>query len=215
MIKHYIKTQRTARYFLSQEIHSGIKHVLFVLHGYAQNADDFLQSFAPLFKDNTLIVAPEGLSKLYFKDFSNNPASSWMTRLERENELADFYTYMKKVEQEIVNKINGKVDFHVLGFSQGGAMVSRYVADSQLFFKNIFIYASSPAHDLDWHKIPKESQWHLIYGDKDWVVTPERFNEVQQLFKQQNIAISTIKFEGKHEIDKKALEYIMPMVDSK
>lgn len=208
MIKHYIKTQRTARYFLSQEIHSGIKHVLFVLHGYAQNADDFLQSFAPLFTNEILIVAPEGLSKLYFKDFSNNPASSWMTRLERENELADFYAYMESVEKEITKKISSVVHFHALGFSQGGAMVGRYVADSQLPFKNIFIYASSPAHDLDWHKIPKESQWHLIYGDKDWVVTPERFTEVQQLFKQQNIDVSIFKFEGKHEIDKKALEYL-------
>lgn len=208
MIKQYIKTQRTARYFLSQDFHNNIKQVLFVFHGYAQNADDFLQSFTPLFKDDTLIIAPEGLSKLYFKDFTNTPASSWMTSLERENELSDFYAYMKIVETEIINKLNTNVRFNVVGFSQGGAMASRYVSSSHLFFDNIFIYASAPAHDLEWKKIPKESKWHVIYGDKDWVVTPERLKDVQQMFLLENRDVSFFKYIGKHKVEKEGLEYI-------
>lgn len=213
MIKHYVKTQRTARYFLSQEIHSEIKDVLFILHGYAQNADGFLHSFAPLFSNELLIVAPEGLSKLYFKDFTNNPASSWMTSLERENELYDFYAYMQNVENEISNKIKSSVNFHVLGFSQGGAMASRYAANSHLFFKNIFIYAATPAHDLAWQNIAKESKWHIIYGNKDWVVTPERFKEVEQLFVKQQIETSVFKFDGKHEIDIQAIMYLKNIIE--
>ena len=81
MLKKYIQVRRTARYFLSKEPDEQVKTVLVVLHGYAQNGDDFLKAFSELKRDDLLILAPEGLSKFYWKDFTSDPSSSWMTSL--------------------------------------------------------------------------------------------------------------------------------------
>ncbi|MCB0510674.1 MAG: phospholipase, partial [Bacteroidetes bacterium] len=66
MVKKYISVQRTARYFISKEMDEKVKQVIFVLHGYAQNADDFLASCSELASEEILLLAPEGLSKFYW-----------------------------------------------------------------------------------------------------------------------------------------------------
>jgi len=209
MIKNYIEVKRTARYFQSKEMDNDVKHILFVLHGYAQNADRFLKSFETINSSELLIVAPEGLSKFYWKDFSSNPVSSWMTSLERENEIKDSVNYLLKVEQEVLSILNSNnISFHVLGFSQGAAMASRYVANSSISFKNLFLYAGSFAHDLDWDKMclrQRDMFWCFIFGNQDVMFSEIQLNSVFNFVKTKTEDVSLVEFNGKHRIVDEAL----------
>jgi predicted esterase len=209
MIKQYIKIQRTARYFLSTEPSERLKRVIFVLHGYAQNADSFLESLMALSNDETLLVAPEGLSKFYWKDFTSNPSSSWMTSLERENEILDTMNYLALVSQEILTKLDrNSIDIYILGFSQGAATASRFVAFSSLPFKAVFLYGGSPAHDIEWIKLPKNLLFYLIYGNEDPLVSEQKALETENWIQTNGFEVHRFVFNGRHKIEDEAIAYI-------
>ncbi len=213
MIKNYIEIKRTARYFQSKVIDDKVKHIIFVFHGYAQNADDFLESLGSLACDEIVIVAPEGLSKFYWKDFTSNPSSSWMTSLERENEIKDALNYLKILSKSIANDSLGiGIQFHALGFSQGAAMASRFVANSTFTFSNLFLYAAQYAHDLDWKQLKKcqsDLHFHLIYGTEDLFISEEKVLKAEAFITEQEFKVNTFSFKGKHKIVAEAVDYIV------
>ena len=106
MQKHEIEITKTARYFTLGELNENTKTVWFVLHGYAQTAEDFLESLKPLQQENTFIIAPEGLSRFYWRDFSNNPVASWMTKTDREVDIDDNMKYLSKLYKSLFSKVN-------------------------------------------------------------------------------------------------------------
>ncbi|MGE3802666.1 MAG: hypothetical protein AB7H80_16750 [Candidatus Kapaibacterium sp.] len=61
--ENLIETTRSARYFVAGEITPSVRHVWFVLHGYGQLARDFLGDCMPLLREDTVLVAPEALSR--------------------------------------------------------------------------------------------------------------------------------------------------------
>ena len=95
MNKHEIQVKKTARYFTLGTLDESTQTIWFLLHGYAQLANDFLASCAGLQNDTTYLIAPEGLSRFYFKDFVGKPGASWMTSEERESEMQDYITYLE------------------------------------------------------------------------------------------------------------------------
>jgi hypothetical protein len=58
-----------ARYFISGAPHAAIQRVVMVFHGYGMLAKFFLKKFKPLFDEQTLFIAPEGLHKFYKEGF--------------------------------------------------------------------------------------------------------------------------------------------------
>lgn len=214
MIKKYIEIQKTARYFLSKEPDEKIKKVIFVLHGYAQNADEFLESLMNLADEATLLIAPEGLSKFYWKDFTSKPSSSWMTSLEREHEILDTMRYLTQVSQEVLSKLgNHPINFFILGFSQGAATASRFVAFSNLAFNALFLYGGSPAHDLQWQQLPKHLVFHLIYGNQDPLVSEQSALETENNIQNNGFKVRRFVFNGRHKIEEEANAYISKHLD--
>lgn len=210
MIKKYISIQRTARYFLSKELDKKVKKVIFVFHGYAQNADDFLESCIELSSEEILIVAPEGLSKFYWKDFSSKPSSSWMTSLERENEIKDIMSYLNQVTWEVLGDKHAQdLSISVLGFSQGAATASRFAAFTELEIDNLYLYGGSFAHDIDWTKLSSKIKLHFIYGDEDAFINEEQVNLAKNFVHEKGLQFEIFKFHGKHKIEKEALSFIL------
>ena len=214
MEKHYVHVQRTARYFQSKKIDENIKRVIFVLHGYAQNANDFLKDFEKLDNEQTLIVAPEGLSKFYWKDFTSAPSSSWMTSLERENEIEDTLKYLNQVCLDVRCQLPKEgVEYSFLGFSQGAATASRFCAYSSIKVSNLFLYGGAPAHDLDWTALNDDLSFYLIYGDKDLFVKDSQVKKVEGLIQSKKFKVQSYRYEGKHKIEDAGLDYIKSVID--
>src|SRR5688572_17917874 len=96
MHEHHLRVQRTARYYALGSVGAHVRCIWVVLHGYGQLAASLLSRCAPLAGDDTLVVAPEALSRFYLAPVS--PAdhrnakvgASWMTREARESEIADY-----------------------------------------------------------------------------------------------------------------------------
>lgn len=213
MEKRYLQVRRTARYFVSRTIDERIKKVMVLLHGYAQNADGFLESCMALDNEETLLIAPEGLSKFYWKDFTTAPSSSWMTSLERENEIEDTMSYLEQVVQEVQSKLPmGGIEYSCMGFSQGAATASRFCANPWIRFENLILYGGAPAHDLNWDALPQDLNFQLIYGDQDVFVSQSQVSKVEALIKSKHFLVHVHPYKGKHKIEEEGLRVIQSIL---
>src|ERR671913_1620 len=94
---HALVVPRTARYYTLGPTHGFPRELWIVCHGYGQLASRFVSQFAALDDGTRLIVAPEALSRFYLdpipkrrNEASPRVGASWMTREDRESEIADY-----------------------------------------------------------------------------------------------------------------------------
>lgn len=201
-----IITQKTARYYSNRPDSVNIEFVWFVLHGYAQLAKDFVKEFDFLNDNNTLIVAPEGLSKFYFR---NNVGASWMTKEDRLNDINDYLNYLNLLFDEIGAKYNlSKAKFNLLGFSQGVHTAVRWFVSTNHNFDRLLLCSSDFPKDADFDNLKnklQKSKMYFIYGNKDDVIGKQTFQESVNLLRINEVGFDEIVFEGKHTIDKNSI----------
>ena len=86
-----MKTLKTARYYLAGSPSGKTKNIWIVIHGYGQLAGKFIQQFEFLINDETVVIAPEGLSRFYTGSATGELiGAGWMTKEERDNEIKDY-----------------------------------------------------------------------------------------------------------------------------
>lgn len=212
MQKQEIKVTKTARYFTLGELNSDTKEIWFVLHGYAQTADLFLEDFKALQSENTFIVAPEGLSRFYWKDFTNNPVASWMTKTDREVDIQDNIEYLNSLYLKITEGIDFKnIKINFLGFSQGVATLSRWLYSGVVKSDANFLYAGDLAKEFDYSKSKnfKSAKNYFIYGSKDFFINESKVLSLKKYFSENKLNLNIFTFEGKHQINEDALAYIL------
>lgn len=204
-MQHKIKINRTAHYYTIGENNTDVKTIWFVLHGYGYLAKYFIKKFNPIANNENLIVAPEGLSKLYLNGvgYDGKIGASWMTADNRADEIEDYVNYLNQLYQTIV------VDFpdakiNILGFSQGGATASRWIADGRIKCDNFILWASVFPDEMNFKSISNINTYFL-YGDNDEYVTEERVAKQKKIITTSGIQIKSIAFEGKHDIPEKVL----------
>lgn len=122
MEERHIQVPRTARYHVLGDAASA-RAIWIVLHGYGQLARYFLNKFEGL-SDELLIVAPEGLNRFYIDEGHQRVGATWMTREDREHEIADQVEYLDRLVEEL--RVRNNAPLHVLGFSQGVATACRW-----------------------------------------------------------------------------------------
>ena len=176
MIEHHLTVQRTARYYTIGELTDNTTHVWFCLHGFGQLASFFSKKFADLDDGKTLIVVPEGLSRLYLNGEYKRIGASWMTREDKQYEINDFMTYLNTLYDTVLNGRN-PADFHItlLGFSQGAATVCRWLngggtapahirADRLILWAGFFRNGISDVIDPT---VLVNVETHYVYGTQD------------------------------------------------
>ena len=92
--EHHLTVQRTARYYTLGESTEQIQNIWFCLHGFGQLAKYFGRKFTDVADDETIVVVPEGLSRLYLNGEYQRVGASWLTREDREHEISDFLAYL-------------------------------------------------------------------------------------------------------------------------
>ncbi len=132
MLLHKIKTEKTAKIAVKGNLDSNkIKSVIIALHGYGQLAEYFIRNFNFLDENNFIVIVPEALNRFYLNGFSGNVGASWMTKIQREDEINDQVTYLNNIIQLYKNetwfKSSKKI---VFGFSQGTAAAVRWLVNS-------------------------------------------------------------------------------------
>ncbi len=198
-----IQTSKTARYILSTEPSKEIKHIWIVCHGYGQSAVGFLNWFKPIFCEDTLIVAPEGLSKFYWEGFNGKVVSSWMTKENREEEIIDYVNFIETIVNELKPKLNGDVKFNALGFSQGTATIARWANHTSIKLSSIHMWSGQFPDDLlnCWNKKQLPSL-NFYVGNNDPSVDDSIVDEQKIKLKNMGINYKTKVFTGKHKVEK-------------
>lgn len=148
MLARKITVPKTARYFLSAEPDARVNEVVFVCHGYAQLANEFLEEFASLQSEHRLFVAPEGLHRFYHKGGSDKVVASWMTKEDRLDDIADYVQWLDQAAADVLMQCPPDVKITVLGFSQGAATVSRWAAFGMTDIDHLILWCGFFPPDL-------------------------------------------------------------------
>lgn len=207
MRKIEIKTEKTARYFTLGTPSDKITDVWFVCHGYGQLAEYFIKWFKPLMNENTLIIAPEGLSRFYWEGFSGKVVASWMTKEDRTSDIQDYVKYLDKVANQVLGEVN-KVRINILGFSQGATTVSRWVALGKTIPTNLILWSGSFPEDIDYMKnieIFSKFQLYFFIGDSDKLFSEEMTRKYLEEIRVKKIEFKLSRFNGGHKVFPKPL----------
>jgi len=211
--EHHLSVNRTARYFTLGSSSRGVAEVWFACHGYGQLAARFLEKLRVLDDGRRYLVAPEGLSRFYL---SESPAerrvgASWMTREDRLAEIDDYVPYLDAVSADVFRSLDrGRVTVHALGYSQGAATVSRWVAMGKAKIDRLILWGGEFPPDLDLTVDTVVSRLQaahltLVYGRSDEYITAKIVQTTTARLRQHGIPYREVPFEGGHELNEAVL----------
>lgn len=206
MQSHHISVTKTARYHTLGSLNEQTEEIWFVIHGWAQLASEYLKNFSSLDNSKRFIIAPEALNRFYLKIGKPDVVATWMTREDREHEIADYVAYLNTLYDSLALN-NYKAKIIALGFSQGVATVSRWIYQNPRKVDTLIFYAGEPGNEL---QNPQsiasfdKTRNYFVYGNEDQFI-----NELNiQKYKDMLFNFEFISFEGKHEINAKVLSDI-------
>lgn len=209
MLTRHIAVKRSARYFVLGEPESDWSEVWYLLHGYGQRAQELLAACSGLARATRLLVAPEGLSRFYTRGTGGDVGPSWMTREERESEIADYVGYLDAVHCELRHARNrgergGRVPVGILGFSQGTATASRWSVLGKIHPAQLVLWGSGCAPELEPGAVRAklgETRVDLVLGDADPYVSRERGELEAQRLRDLLPQTEVRRFSGGHVLD--------------
>jgi predicted esterase len=206
MDTHHISVVKTARYHTLGTLNNGTKEIWFVIHGWAQLAAQYLESFSSLDDRTRFFVAPEALNKFYLKVGKPEVGATWMTREDREYEMADYINYLNTLyDSFMLNDCKAKII--VLGFSQGVATVSRWAYRNERKIDTLIFYAGEPGNELQNKESIEcfdQTKNYFIYGTEDQFINELNIAKYKNMLSN----FEFISFEGKHEINAGVLSQI-------
>lgn len=210
---HELTFSCKARYYKTGQVTELTRQIWFVLHGYGQLAQYFIQKFSVLEQHQICVIAPEGLSRFYLEDVNarkktgnNRVGSAWMTR---ENRLMDIHNYLEYLNTVYHAEVKtSSVPVTLLGFSQGAATASRWALDNKINFERLILWSGVFPPDMDFEvgkKILKDKKTFIVYGKSDPFLDDSRFIEMNDLVKKLELSPQQIEFDGGHEIHQPTL----------
>ena len=206
----HIQVARTARYYTMGGKGDGVDEAWFVLHGYRQAARRFARRFEVLDAPERIVVVPEALSRFYVDRSpgrhgpEHRVGASWMTREDRDNEIADYVGYLDALASEVATKTAPTVRRRVvLGFSQGAHTASRWVVLGGVKARDLVLWGAGLATDLSPDALAAGLDGvrvTFIRGTRD-KFRDRREEEAQDaLLKELGIPFDILLFPGGHEI---------------
>jgi predicted esterase len=205
MQHHRVKVQKTAHYYTHGEPSQETQYFWFVTHGYGQLASNIIRKFEHLDPTHHFVVAPEALSRFYWKMQEPTISASWMTKMDRLDEIEDFTQYLKNLFDSSRALIPQNTKIILFGFSQGAATQLRWItnADPSPPFDEIILWGGPLPEDIDYTKnahIFDGKQIQIVVGDKDEFISEDSITKHIQFANDQNLQVKLTTFEGKHEI---------------
>lgn len=210
---NHLDVTRSARYFTLGPPAESAAEVWIGLHGYAQLASRFLRWLSPLDDGRTLIVAPEALSRFYLEtgmDGRHGKAigATWLTREDREADLRDHLGYLDRLHDELLQKVAARPRLMLLGFSQGAALATRWVAGGRVRPDLLMLWGAGPPADVPPARLAERlagCPLHLVAGDRDAYVPTESIEGTGKALTQAGINVTVTRFHGGHQVPRGAL----------
>ena len=212
MTQHILTVTKTARYYTSGNLDANTETIWLVCHGYGQLAEYFIKHFSLLENGKTFIVAPEGLSKFYLDGVTGRMGAAWMTKEDRENEVADYLNFLNKLFEKLFSGVDfGKIKLSVLGFAQGTGTVCRWLTQSDGKVNRLILWAGTFPVDVDLSihgNRFRAIHVTVVYGDKDEYLEYLKPEDYKKMLDTAGFNYNIVTFEGKHEMNAEVLQKI-------
>ena len=221
MTTHTIAAVKTARYVVLGPEDGPVDEVWVACHGYGQLATYFGRHLRAVERPGRLVVVPEALNRFYVSRGDTRTAdrvgASWMTREERETDIADILRYLDDVFVAACARADAdprRVPLVGFGFSQGAATVARWLAWSPLVgarerrAERLVLWGGALPHDFD---LDAPAPWlHqtevvLVAGDRDPLATPARVIQQERALAAAGVPYRTVSFAGEHRLNDRVL----------
>jgi predicted esterase len=206
-----LTTKRRARCYVAGDP-SSAREVWVVIHGYGQMAAEFIGAFEPLVSDQRAVIAPEALNR-YYKDAASTGShastaigTTWMTREDRDNEIADYVDFLDLVRDTMVAPGARVV---VLGFSQGASTAVRWVTHGASSVDRLVLWAGSFPPEIDAARLRGRLPGpllELVVGSVDEFVEWIRVDDQRVRLEAGGFTVDLSIFEGGHRIDRATLQ---------
>jgi len=209
---HHLRVQRTARYYTLGNVSADVRAVWIVLHGYGQLAGEFVRYFSDLVDENSLIVAPEAMNRFYLvgidKPARDRPVgATWMTREDRDGEIADYVEYLDALCDEVAgDAMRNGAHLNIIGFSQGAATATRWLTHGRVSPNRLILWGGlmPPETDLSrGHAALHDARMTLVAGTRDQYVNETTLTAEQVRLDDAKIPYDVIRFEGGHAINRR------------
>ncbi len=206
----HIQVARTARYYTLGGRGDGVDEVWFALHGYRQAARRFARRFEVLDTPERIVVVPEALSRFYVDRSpgrhgpEHRVGASWMTREDRDHEIADYVAYLDALAGEVATTdAPAARRWVVLGFSQGAHTASRWVVLGRPAAQELVLWGAGLATDL-----PPDTLGAGLEGSRVTFVrgAEDRFRDRREeeaqdaLLEELGVSFRVLVHPGGHEI---------------
>jgi predicted esterase len=208
---NYLSVSKTARYSTLGNLSENTKYFWFALHGSKMLCEQVLYKFSEFDPDTHFVVAPEALIRYYEKGFGGEVVASWMTSRDRDQEIDDFSNYLNLLYNKYTSNIHSDCKKIIMGFSQGGTTLYRWLHNSSIEADHILAYSCWIPEDIDLNdaKSPLDKiQQIYTYGIQDQFLKEERVDPIKVIMQKNNLNIKIESYTGDHRIDKTQLKYI-------
>lgn len=183
-------------------------------HGYGQLARYFVKRFDVLSPTENFIIAPQGLSRYYLDGDSGRVGASWMTRENRDLDLANQRRYFDRVFDQLLDNVDWtSYRLKLFGFSQGVTMISRLVVYKRLQFDQLILWAGGMPHEQtlhDWAFVDSQASIDLVIGEQDQYFDQTTVNDqIKRVQELTGIEPKLTLFAGKHEVKREVLKQVI------
>lgn len=209
----HLRVTRQARYFLSGATTAPVGELWLALHGHAQLASRFLRWLTPLEDGATLIAAPEALSRFYLETrldggHGATVGATWLTREDREAELADVAGYLDQLTHHLRATYRPR-RFGVLGFSQGAVVALRWLAAGGPRPDRVVLWGVPLPTDISAEPIAArlgDVPLGLVAGDRDPYAVPGSIEADGARLAAAGVRVELRRFPGGHEMPAEELQ---------
>lgn len=196
-------------YSTLNELTENTKNVWFVCHGIGFLSRYFIHYFNELNTEENYIIAPQAASKYYLRNEYKHVGASWLTKENTQTEIENVLNNLNAIYD--AEKIPTRVNFFVLGFSQGVSVAMRWISRYKIPCEKLIIYAGSIPKELTADNFSFMNLTHTkvinVVGTQDEYITENRMQQelekMELLFGKQ---YQLFTFEGRHEMSKEVLE---------
>lgn len=197
-------------------LNSSTRSIWIVLHGYGQLAAYFIRKFDSLKDNNIYVIAPEALSRFYVDPLqstgraSDRVGATWMTKENRLVDIENYLTYLNRLYLQL--DLPPTLPVTILGFSQGAATVSRWIAEGKVAFNRVILWAGIFPPDMNFvsaKEILKGKEIVVVYGKNDPFLNHKKDHSIETISSTLEIHPQVIAFDGGHEIQQDVLKGLM------
>jgi predicted esterase len=212
--EHHLTVPRTARYYALGTAGPETRSVWIACHGYGHLAGEFVTGLRAVATPDRLIIAPEALNRYYHDTRPGASATSavgatWMTREDRRSEIADQITYLDALYATLFRDVAREaVRVTVLGFSQGAATVSRWLAHSTVRVDRVICWAGAIPDDVSLaaDSALARAVLVMVVGSRDQYATAARIAAQEAALNEAGKSFTRFEFDGGHRLDDTVLQ---------